>query len=82
MLRVAAQLATEHPRLVFRNPEKVALGGELQHKQRALFIEFFGTDLVVVSGGGGFPPRPSHHPGRRSPRPGAQPAPATASGCW
>ena len=50
MLRVAAQLATEHPRLVFRNPEKVALGWELQRKQRALFIEFFGSDLVVVPG--------------------------------
>jgi hypothetical protein len=50
MLRLAAELATGHPRLVFRNPEKVALGWELARKQRALFIEHFGSDLVVVPG--------------------------------
>jgi hypothetical protein len=50
MLQVAAELATEHPRLVFRNPEKVTQGWELARKQRALFIEFFGSDLVVVPG--------------------------------
>ncbi len=50
MLRVAAELATEHPRLVFRNPGKVAQGWELARRQRALFIEFFGSDLVVVPG--------------------------------
>jgi hypothetical protein len=50
MLRVAAELATQHPRLVFRNPGKVAQGWELARKQRALFIEFFGSDLVVVPG--------------------------------
>ena len=50
MLRVAAELATEHPRLVFRNPEKVTQGWELARKQRALFIEHFGSDLVVVPG--------------------------------
>ena len=50
MLRLAAELATGHPRLVFRNPEKVAQGWELARKQRALFIEHFGSDLVVVPG--------------------------------
>ncbi len=50
MLRLAAELATEHPRLVFRNPEKVAQGWRLARKQRALFIEHFGSDLVVVPG--------------------------------
>jgi Domain of unknown function (DUF6398) len=50
MLRLAAELATEHPRLVFRNPEKVAQGWELARKQRALFIEHFGSDLVIVPG--------------------------------
>jgi len=50
MLRLAAKLATEHPRLVFRNPEKVTEGWELARKQRALFIEHFGNDLVVVPG--------------------------------
>jgi Domain of unknown function (DUF6398) len=50
MLRLAAELATQHPRLVFRNPEKVTQGWELARKQRALFIEHFGSDLVVVPG--------------------------------
>jgi Domain of unknown function (DUF6398) len=51
MLQVAAELAAEHPRLVFRNPEKVAQGWELARKQRAMFIEFFGgSDLIVVPG--------------------------------
>jgi len=49
-LMVAADLAARHPRLVFRNPEKVAQGWELTRKQRAMFIEFFGGDLVVVPG--------------------------------
>lgn len=49
-LEVAAELATGHPRLVFRNPEKVTKGWELAAKQRAMFIEFFGSDLVVVPG--------------------------------
>jgi hypothetical protein len=50
MFRLAAELATKHPRLVFRNPEKVTQGWELARKQRALFVEHFGSDLVVVPG--------------------------------
>jgi hypothetical protein len=50
VLRVAAELAAEHPRLVFRNPEKVTQGWELARKQRAMFIEFFGSDLIIVPG--------------------------------
>jgi hypothetical protein len=50
MLQVAAELAAEHPRLVFRNPEKVTQGWELARKQQAMFIEFFGSDLIVVPG--------------------------------
>ncbi len=49
-LQVAAELAAGHPRLVFRNPEKVTQGWELARKQRAMFIEFFGSDLIVVPG--------------------------------
>ena len=49
-LQVAAELAAGHPRLVFRNPHKVAQGWELARKQRAMFIEFFGSDLIVVPG--------------------------------
>ena len=48
--RVAAELAAQHPRLVFRNPGKVTQGWELTRKQRAMFIEFFGSDLIVVPG--------------------------------
>lgn len=50
VLQVAAALAVEHPRLVFRNPEKVNQGWELARKQRAMFTEFFGSDLIVVPG--------------------------------
>lgn len=49
-LQVAAELAARHPRLVFHNPEKVTQGWELARKQRAMFIEFFGSDLIVVPG--------------------------------
>jgi hypothetical protein len=35
---------------VFHNPEKVTQGWELARKQRAMFIEFFGSDLIVVPG--------------------------------
>jgi hypothetical protein len=43
-------IGAEHPRLVFRNPEKVIQGWELARKQQAMFIEFFGSDLIVVPG--------------------------------
>ena len=49
-LQVAAELAAGYPRLVFRNPDKVTQGWELARKQRAIFIEFFGSDLIVVPG--------------------------------
>ena len=35
---------------MFRNPDKVTQGWELARKQRAIFIEFFGSDLIVVPG--------------------------------
>ena len=50
LLQVAAKLAAEYPRLVFRNPGKVTQGWELARKQRAIFTEFFGSDLIVVPG--------------------------------
>jgi hypothetical protein len=49
-LQVAAELATKYPSLVFRNPDKVTQGWELARKQQAMFIEFFGSDLIVVPG--------------------------------
>jgi hypothetical protein len=50
VLQVAAERAVRYPRLVFRNPEKVTQGWDLARKQRAMFIEFFGNDLIVVPG--------------------------------
>ena len=46
----AMTLASEHPALVFRNPEKLALAWELQRTERAHFVAFFGSDLVVLPG--------------------------------
>ena len=50
VLQVAAELAAKNPRLVFRSPAKVTQGWELARKPRAMFIEFFGSDLIVVPG--------------------------------
>ncbi len=50
VFQVAAELAAKNPRLVFRNPAKVTQGWELARKQRLMFIEFFGSDLIVVPG--------------------------------
>ena len=50
VLQVAAELAAKNPRLVFRNPAKVTQGWELARKQRVMFIESFGSDLIVVPG--------------------------------
>ncbi|MDP8923283.1 MAG: hypothetical protein M3O34_10470 [Chloroflexota bacterium] len=48
--QAAAKLATQHPALVFRNPEKLARGWELQAEERRHFVSFFGSDLVVLPG--------------------------------
>jgi hypothetical protein len=50
MLETAAEISLKHPELVFRNPEKLARGWELQRWERERFIEWFGTDLVVLDG--------------------------------
>lgn len=47
---MTAELAMQFPSLVFRNPEKLEQAWELQREQRQLFIDFFGTDLVVLPG--------------------------------
>src|SRR5262249_42923628 len=46
----AADLAVHQPALLFRNPDKLAQGWDLQHAERERFIRFFGTDLVVLPG--------------------------------
>jgi hypothetical protein len=47
---IAADYALGHPALMFRNPEKVARGWELQRAERDRFVRFFGTDLVILPG--------------------------------
>jgi hypothetical protein len=46
--RVALELATEQPELVFRNPEKVEQGWKQMRADRAAFVEFFGGDELVL----------------------------------
>jgi hypothetical protein len=48
--RVAAELAMERPALVFRNPEKLKRGWEIQRNYHEWFVEFFGADLVILPG--------------------------------
>jgi len=45
---IALSLAAEQPQLVFRNPEKITQGWEMMRAQRAAFVEFFGTDELVL----------------------------------
>jgi hypothetical protein len=47
--RVALQLATTAPELVFRNPEKIEQGWKQMREDRAAFIEFFGSDELALS---------------------------------
>ncbi|MFF9568526.1 hypothetical protein [Streptomyces sp. NPDC014685] len=46
--RAALQLATHHPELVFRNPEKLEQGWQRMREDRAAFIEFCGSDELVL----------------------------------
>ena len=48
--RRAADLASQHPALVFRNPEKLARAWELQREEHRQFVQFFGTDMVILPG--------------------------------
>ena len=50
VLQTAAHVAHEHPKAVFRNPDKLARAWEIQDAQRQRFIEFFGSDFVVLTG--------------------------------
>ncbi|GAA1399916.1 hypothetical protein GCM10009639_40260 [Kitasatospora putterlickiae] len=46
--RAALQLATSHPELVFRNPEKIEQGWQSMREDRAAFVEFCGSDELVL----------------------------------
>lgn len=47
--RAVMELAAQCPWLMFRNPEKVKLGWEHMHRDRAAFVEFFGSDEVILA---------------------------------
>ena len=46
--KVALELATKRPGLVFRNPEKVEQGWKQMREDRAGFVAFFGRDELVL----------------------------------
>lgn len=46
--RVAIEMAMKFPQMAFRNPEKLQQAWDLQREQHEMFVEFFGTDLLVV----------------------------------
>ncbi|WP_049572382.1 hypothetical protein [Nonomuraea sp. SBT364] len=43
-------LQLQNPKMVFRNPDKLAQARVIQAEQRASFIDLYGGDLVVVGG--------------------------------
>ncbi|GAA3813177.1 hypothetical protein GCM10022226_37370 [Sphaerisporangium flaviroseum] len=44
------QLQMSHPKMVFRNPAKLARAREIQAQQRESFIGLYGSDLIVLPG--------------------------------
>ena len=48
LAKVAMELATTRPELVFRNPEKVEQGWRQMREDRAAFAAFFGGDELVL----------------------------------
>ncbi|MEU8242067.1 hypothetical protein AB0C07_27760 [Actinoplanes missouriensis] len=48
--QLALDMSLRTPEAVFRNPDKMALAWEHQRADRARFVEFFGTDLLVIPG--------------------------------
>lgn len=50
LYEAAAETAQRHPRLAFRNPDRLRRGWELQRKDRERFVRFFGADMVVLPG--------------------------------
>ncbi|MEU9620574.1 MULTISPECIES: hypothetical protein [unclassified Streptomyces] len=47
--QAALELATSQPELVFRNPEKIEQGWQRMREDRAAFVEFCGSDELVLS---------------------------------
>jgi hypothetical protein len=48
LAKVALELATKRPELVFRNPEKIEQGWKQMWEDRAGFVAFFGCDELVL----------------------------------
>jgi hypothetical protein len=48
--QMAVELSTRFPAMVFRNPDKLAQAWKLQREERRHFIDFFGSDLVILPG--------------------------------
>ena len=46
--QAALQLATTRPELVFRNPAKIEQGWKQMRRDRAAFVEFFGSDELTL----------------------------------
>jgi hypothetical protein len=46
--KVALELATKRPELVFRNPEKIEQGWKQMRDDRGMFVAFFGGDELVL----------------------------------
>ena len=51
LAKVALELATTRPELVFRNPERVEQGWQQMREYRAAFVAFFGGDELVLTPG-------------------------------
>ena len=51
LAKVALELATTRPELVFRNPEKIEQGWRQMREDRAAFVAFFGGDELVLPPG-------------------------------
>jgi hypothetical protein len=50
VLAIAAEQAMSNPEAVFRNPAKLAEARRMLAEQQALFVEMFGSNLIVVPG--------------------------------
>lgn len=50
VLEMAAEYAAKYPALVFRNPDRLTQAWDLQRDERRRFIQFFGSDTVIVPG--------------------------------
>ena len=48
--RVACETAMRHPKMAFRNPDKLARARQQQSAEHHRFVQFFGADFVVIPG--------------------------------